>query len=62
MREMTGTIDTSYSTDLDNNGLYLGIERFVVTVKQTDCCLLELDFEIKPSLHVTYIAEVYLSV
>ena len=27
MKEMTGTIDTP-STDVDNNGLYLGNERF----------------------------------
>lgn len=35
-------------TDVDNDGLYLGSERLVVTAKETDYCLLELDFEIEP--------------
>lgn len=62
MREMTGTIDTSSFTDLDNNGLYLGIERFVVTVKETDCCQLELDLSLT-GVRVNFTAaEIYQSV
>lgn len=47
MKEITGTIDTPSFTDVDNSGLCLGSERFVVTAKETDCCLLEMDFEIE---------------
>lgn len=31
MKEMIGTIDMSSLTDVGNNGLYIGSERYVVT-------------------------------
>lgn len=48
MKEIIGTIDMPSFTDVDNNDLYSGSESFVVTAKETDCCPLELDFEIEP--------------
>ena len=45
--EIGQTIDMPYFTDLDINGLYLGSQRFAVTAKEIDCCLLEFNLEIE---------------